>query len=92
VSLNNILQVATAFSQQGYYLGQLYLQQRLFGDTLTFQIGRLTTANNFASLPIFNDYVSFADNPIPISLTNNTTLLYQSSLRGVGRGSYGCTD
>ena len=80
-SLDNILQVATAFSQAGYYLGQLYVQQRLFGDRLTLQIGRLTTANNFASLPVFNDYISFADNPIPISLTNNA--IYFTSLPSV---------
>ena len=80
-SLDNILQVATAFSQQGYYLGQLYAQQRFFGDALTVQIGRLTTANNFASLPVFNDYISFANNPIPLSLTNNT--IYFTSLPSV---------
>ena len=80
-SIGNILQVATAFAQQGYYLGQMYAQQKLFGDGLTLQLGRMTTANNFASLPVFNDYVSFADNPIPISLTNNT--LYFTSLPSV---------
>jgi porin len=80
-SLGNILQVATAFAQPGYYLGQLYAQQRAFNDVFTLQAGRMTTANNFASLPVFNSYVSFADNPIPISLTNNT--LYFTSLPAV---------
>jgi len=72
-SIGNVLQVATAFAQQGYYLGQMYAQQKLFDDKLTLQAGRMTTANNFACLSVFGDYVSFADNPIPISLTNNTT-------------------
>ena len=80
-SLGNTLQVATAFSEPGYYLGQMYAQQKLFDEKLTLQAGRMTTANNFASLPIFNDYVSFTTNPIPISLTNNT--IYFSSLPGV---------
>lgn len=80
-SIGNILQVATAFAQPGYYLGQMYAQQKLFGDRLTLQVGRMTTANNFASLPVFNEYVSFADNPIPINLTNNT--LYFTSLPSV---------
>jgi porin len=80
-SLGNILQVATAFAQPGYYLGQMYAQQKIFNDAFTLQAGRMTTANNFASLPVFNDYVSFADNPIPISLTNNT--LYFTSLPAV---------
>ena len=80
-SIGNVLQVATAFATEGYYLGQIYLQQRLFGDTLTIQAGRLTTANNFASLPVFSNYVSFAVNPAPIGLTNNT--IYFTSLPSV---------
>jgi len=80
-SIGNILQVATAFAQPGYYLGQMYAQQKLFADVLTLLVGRMTTANNFASLPVFNQYVSFTDNPIPINLTNNT--LYFTSLPAV---------
>jgi porin len=80
-SLGNFLQVATAFAQPGYYLGQMYVQQKLFKDVITLQAGRMTTANNFASLPVFNNYVSFADNPIPISLTNNS--VYFTSLPAV---------
>jgi porin len=71
-SIGNLLQVATAFAQPGYYLGQMFVQQKLFNDKLTLQVGRMTTANNFASLPVFANYVSFAVNPIPINLTNNT--------------------
>jgi porin len=77
-TLGNVLQVGNAFAQQGYYLGQMYLQQKLFDDKLILQAGRMTTANNFASLPVFNNYVSFADNPIPVSLTNDS--IYFSSL------------
>jgi porin len=80
-SIGNLLQVATAFAQPGYYLGQMYAQQKLSGDVWKLQLGRMTTANNFASLPIFNEYVSFADNPIPINLTNNT--VYFTSLPAV---------
>lgn len=80
-SIGNILQVATAFAEPGYYLGQMYLQQKLLDDKLTLQAGRMTTATNFASLPIFNDYVAYTVNPIPISLTNN--VLYFTSLPSV---------
>jgi porin len=80
-SLGNILQVATAFAQPGYYLGQMYAQEKVFNDRFKLQAGRMTTANNFANLPVFSNYVSFADNPIPISLTNNT--LYFTSLPAV---------
>ncbi|HKD66538.1 MAG TPA: carbohydrate porin [Candidatus Binataceae bacterium] len=80
-SIGNILQVGTAFAQDGYYLGQMYAQLKLFDDRLMVQVGRLTTGNNFASLPVFNDYVSFGDNPFPISLINNT--IYFTSLPSV---------
>lgn len=71
-TLGNVLQVANAFAQQGYYLGQMYFQQKLFDEKLILQAGRMTTANDFASLAVFDDYVSYADNPVPVSLTNNT--------------------
>jgi len=80
-NIGNVLQAATAFAQPGYYLGQMYAQQKLFNDKFSLQVGRMTTANNFASLPVFADYVSFADNPIPISLTNNS--IYFTSLPSV---------
>jgi porin len=80
-SLDNVLDVATAFAQPGYYLGQMYVQQKFLGDKVIIQLGRLDTADNFASLPVFSDYVSFAPNPIPASLTNNA--IYFTSLPGV---------
>src|SRR5215831_19219529 len=80
-SIGNLLQVATAFAQPGYYLGQMFVQQKLFDDKFILQMGRMTTANNFASLPVFANYVSFANNPIPISLTGNT--VYFTSLPSV---------
>src|SRR5271166_6369545 len=33
-TLGNVLQVGTAFAQQGYYLGQMYFQQKLFDEKL----------------------------------------------------------
>jgi porin len=86
-SIGNVLQVATAYSQQGYYLGQIYAQQRLFRKVLTLQFGRMTTANNFASLPVFADYVAFTDNPLPINLTGNS--VYFTSLPSVEWASVG---
>src|SRR5690349_4995740 len=68
-NIDNVLQVGTAFAQPGYYLGQMYAQQKLYNGKFILQVGRMTTANNFASLPVFADYISFTDNPIPISLT-----------------------
>ena len=80
-SIGNILQVGTAYAQRGYYLGQMYLTQKLFGDLIKIEAGRMTTSSDFASLPVFNDYVSFAQNPIPVSVTNDT--IYFTSLPSV---------
>ena len=80
-SLNNVLQVATAYSQRGYYLGQMYAQQKFFDGVFKLQAGRMTTASNFANLPVFGDYVAFTINPNPISLVNNT--IYFTSLPSV---------
>jgi len=68
----NLFNVAQAYTPNGLYLGQLYAQQKLFADQLMLQAGRMTTANNFASLPVTADYVSLANNVIPDSLPINT--------------------
>jgi porin len=70
--IDNLFNVATAYTPNGYYLGQLYAQQELFDKQLRLQAGRMTTANNFASLPISANYVSVATNGIPVSLPVNT--------------------
>jgi porin len=80
-SIGNLFQVATAYSRRGYYLGQMYIQQKIFDDRVRLQVGRMTTANNFGSLPVFNDYVSFADNAIPASVSSNT--VFFTSIPGV---------
>ena len=84
-SIGNILQVGTAFAPRGYYLGQMYLTQKLFGGLITLKAGRVATSSDFASLPVFNDYVSFAQNPIPVSVTNDT--IFFTSLPSVEWGT-----
>jgi carbohydrate-selective porin OprB len=55
----------------GAYLGQTYLQQKLLDGNLTIAVGRLGADNTFANLPVFDNYVSYAINPTPISLVVN---------------------
>jgi hypothetical protein len=62
-----------AYSQRGYYLGQMYTQQKFFNDLILLQVGRMTTANNFGSLPVFNDYVSFGISDRCVSLLSIST-------------------
>jgi porin len=70
--IGNLFNVATEYAPNGLYLSQMYAQQQLFDDVLTLQLGRLTT-NNFATLPVFADYVSVAGNGTPTALPLGST-------------------
>jgi porin len=85
--IDNVLEVTTAFAEPGYYLGQMYAQQTLYGGKVTIQLGRMTTANNFASLPVLAGYLSFASNPFAVNLEENS--VYFTSLPGVEWGAVG---
>jgi carbohydrate-selective porin OprB len=54
-----------------FYLGEMYLQQRLLKKKLTVLAGRLAAANAFAALPVFANYVTYGINPNPFSLGEN---------------------
>jgi porin len=70
--INNLLGVAQAYTPSGFYLGQLYAELSLYDNALVLQAGRMATSNNFATLPVALNYVSVANNPIPISLPIDT--------------------
>jgi porin len=52
-------------------LGELYLQQQLFGNSLILAAGRLATAVTFATMPVLNNYVNQGINPVPGALWTN---------------------
>jgi porin len=55
----------------GPYLGEIYLQQKFIDGHLTVAGGRLAANYTFAGLPVFDNYVSFAIDPTPVSIVNN---------------------
>jgi porin len=55
----------------GAYMGEIYLQQKFLKDDLTVAAGRLAASYTFAELPVFDNYVSLAINPTPVSLLSN---------------------
>jgi carbohydrate-selective porin OprB len=59
-----------------FYLGEMYLQQRLLKKKLTVLAGRLAAANTFAALPIFTNYVNYGINPNPFSLGANDVTFF----------------
>ena len=69
-SLNNLFPVNTLYAPS-YYLGEMYLQQTLLDQNLTFVGGRIAAGNTFAELPIFANYVNYGLNPNPYPLGYN---------------------
>ncbi len=55
----------------GAYLGEIYLQQKWLHGNLTVASGRIAANYTFAGLPVFDNYVSFAIDPTPVSMVNN---------------------
>lgn len=54
-----------------FYLGEMYLQQKLMKNKVAILAGRLAAGNTFAQLPVFGNYVNYGINPSPISLGVN---------------------
>jgi porin len=52
-------------------LGQIYLQQQLFRNSLILAAGRLAPAATFATMPVFNNYLNVGINPVPGTLDIN---------------------
>jgi porin len=52
-------------------LGQIYLQQQLFDNSLILAGGRLAPGTTFATMPVLNNYINQGINPIPGSLWTN---------------------
>lgn len=66
----------TGLYAPSFYLGEMYLQQKLLREKLTILAGRIAAANSFASLPVFNNYVNYGINPNPFSLGANDTTFF----------------
>ena len=74
-SLNSIIPTNSIYAPS-IYLGEMYLQERLFENKLTLLAGRLAAGNGFAALPVFTNYVTWGINPNPISLGLNDATFY----------------
>jgi porin len=54
-----------------FYLGEMYLQQKLAQGKINLLAGKLAAANTFAALPVFANYVNYGIDPNPFSLGAN---------------------
>ncbi|HEX8818045.1 MAG TPA: carbohydrate porin [Terriglobales bacterium] len=59
-----------------YYLGEMYLQQKLLKQKLIILAGRIAASYGFASLPVYANYVTYGINPDPFSLGANDVTFY----------------
>ncbi len=72
-SLDSVLPTSGLYAPS-FYLGEMYLQQRL--RKLTLVAGRVAAANTFATLPVFANYVNYGINPNPFSLGANDVTFF----------------
>ena len=58
-------------------LGEIYLQQQLFGNSLILAAGRLSPPITFATMPVLNNYINQGINLVPGALwTNDETFTF----------------
>src|SRR5213593_1168555 len=75
-NVGNVFTVQSTYSSpnngtSNLTVGELYLQQTLSNDSLILAAGRLAPQNTFATMPILNQYINGAINPIPGHLAIN---------------------
>ena len=69
-SLDSVIPTSGLYAPS-FYLGEMYLQQKLSKQKLTILAGKLAAANTFATLPVFANYINYGINPNPYSLGAN---------------------
>ena len=66
--VGNVFPVQQIFTGREIRLSQLYLQQELWDDKLSFKIGRLTTEEDFLGSEIYTNYVNGGINGVPTNV------------------------
>jgi porin len=69
--IGNLIDVSQVFDGRTVRLGQMYVEQKLPGDTLSLAIGRLTTGDDFATSDLYDSYVSSGVNGNPFAISEN---------------------
>ncbi len=74
-SLDSTIPTSSLYAPS-FYLGEMYLQQKLLRSKLTILAGRIAAANAFAALPVFSNYINYGINPNPFSLGANDVTFF----------------
>jgi porin len=78
--IGNLIDVSQVFDGRTVRLGQMYLEQELFGDVLDVAVGRLTTGDDFATSDLYDSYVSSGINGNPFALDENLPSFTEDSV------------
>jgi porin len=75
-NIHNSFTVQSAYGSPGngtnnLSLGEMYLQQQWFNNSLTIAAGRLAAASTFATMPALNNYLNAGINAVPGALGIN---------------------
>jgi carbohydrate-selective porin OprB len=74
-SVNSVIPTSGLYAPS-FYLGEMYLQQKLAQRKLAILAGRLAAGNSFAALPVFASYVNYGINPNPYSIGANDVTFF----------------
>jgi porin len=74
--VGNIFTIQSTYTAPGngsnnLTLGEIYLQQQLFSNSLMITAGRLAPQATFATMPVLNQYINGGINPVPGHLVIN---------------------
>lgn len=86
--IGNAIAVSQVFNGRAVRLGELYVQQEVFGGDLTLAAGRLAPGNSFATADIYGDYVSSGVNSILFALPANVPVLFTDPFAAWGAQAF----
>jgi len=96
--IGNSFTVQSAYGSPGngtnnLTLGETYLQQQLFNNSLVIAVGRLAPANTFATMPVLNNYLNLGTNPGPgaLGINDTTFTLYPPGVEWGAQAIYNIT-
>jgi porin len=78
--IGNLIDVSQVFDGRTVRLGQMYLEQKLFDETLDVAVGRLTTGDDFATSDLYESYVSSGVNGNPFAISENLPSFTEDSV------------
>jgi porin len=78
--IGNLIDVSQVFDGRTVRLGQMYLEQKMFDDTLDVALGRLSTGDDFATSDLYESYVSSGVNGNPFAISENLPSFTEDSV------------